>query len=280
MMLLSAVLGTFLLTMAAAGYFIVLSGSFNAIRSGGEAIQAQRYAEIEANKLSLLAYNDLDTKVSQNVWKKSDADEGWEYKVNLGPEKVIAPSTNSKQRIATVSIRKEGDATERFQMKVPVSVGEVEKGDLQVPDYDNKELIAYFPGIKHYHYVKQQTLKIPKTGLLYVWIDGYTDHLKEHYRRGFVAINSNLVSQSIKAGNTRPGNPFGANREVFGTDSQKTYGGKSYVRPGKDIIYPIHDLYDKGYFSDLIPVSKGQNVSIVSPQGDRTMWVYLIQNKK
>ena len=34
------------------------------------------------------------------------------------------PSTNSKQRIATVSIRKEGDSTERFSMKVPLSVNE------------------------------------------------------------------------------------------------------------------------------------------------------------
>jgi len=117
MMLLSAVLAAFLLTMVASGYFMTLTGSFNAIKSGGEAIQAQRYAEIEANKLSLLAYNDLDTKVSQNKWVKSDADEGWEYKVNLGPEKVIDPSTNSKQRIATVSVCKEGVATDRFQMK-------------------------------------------------------------------------------------------------------------------------------------------------------------------
>ena len=120
MMLLSAVLAAFLLTMVASGYFMTLTGSFNAIKSGGEAMQAQRYAEIEANKLSLLAYNDLDSKVSQNVWKKSDADEGWEYKVNLGPEKVVDPGLGSKQRIATVSVKREDDSTERFEIKVPV----------------------------------------------------------------------------------------------------------------------------------------------------------------
>ena len=136
MMLLSAVLAAFLLTMVASGYFMTLTGSFNAIKSGGEAMQAQRYAEIEANKLSLLAYNDLDSKVSQNVWKKSDADEGWEYKVNLGPEKVVDPSVNSKQRIATVSIRKEGDATDRFQMKVPVSVKESGDGVSKFGEYE------------------------------------------------------------------------------------------------------------------------------------------------
>ena len=68
----------------------------------------------------LLAYNDLDSKVSQNKWIKSDADEGWEYKVDLGPEKVIDPSTNSKQRIATVSIKKEGDSDARFELNVPI----------------------------------------------------------------------------------------------------------------------------------------------------------------
>ena len=45
-MLLSAVLAAFLLTLVASGYFMTLNGSFNAIRSGGEAMQAQRYAEI------------------------------------------------------------------------------------------------------------------------------------------------------------------------------------------------------------------------------------------
>ena len=39
------------------------------------------------------------------------------------------PSTNSKQRIATVSVRKEGDATDRFQMKVPLSVADSENGN-------------------------------------------------------------------------------------------------------------------------------------------------------
>ena len=68
MMLLSAVLAAFLLTMVASGYFMTLTGSFNAIKSGGEALQAQRYAEIEANRLSLMSYDDLDSKVSQNTW--------------------------------------------------------------------------------------------------------------------------------------------------------------------------------------------------------------------
>lgn len=122
MMLLSAVLAAFLLTMVASGYFITLTGSFNAIKSGGEALQAQRYAEIEANRLSLMSYDDLDSKVSQNTWKTSDADNNWEYMVKIDPERIIDESKGSKQRIATVSVKKHGDTTERFQMKVPLSI--------------------------------------------------------------------------------------------------------------------------------------------------------------
>ena len=275
MMLLSAVLAAFLLTMVASGYFMTLTGSFNAIKSGGEAIQAQRYAEIEANKLSLLAYNDLDSKVSQNVWKKSDADEGWEYKVNLGPEKVVDPSTNSKQRIATVSIRKEGDSTERFSMKVPVSVKEFSTGEMIIPDYDKKELIASFHGIKHYHTQQQVVVKIPKDGFLYVWVEGYADHIKDPYQYGFVGINTNLVPHSVKIGRVL------FTRELFGhTGDQPWYNGENYIRPGTDVIYTLHPAYRRGYYSDIIPVSKGQNVSIMRPQGDRPTYVYLIPPKK
>ena len=80
-------------------------------------------------------YNDLDTKVSQNVWKKSDADEGWEYKVNLGPEKVVDPSVNSKQRIANIAVRKLNDTNERYELKVPI----IQKGS----DLPIGTIIAY-----------------------------------------------------------------------------------------------------------------------------------------
>ena len=142
-MLLSAVLAAFLLTLVASGYFMTLNGSFNAIRSGGEAMQAQRYAEIEANKLSLISYNDLDSKVSQNVWKVTDADDEWEYKVNLDPEKIIDPNTGTKQRIATVSVRKDGDSTDRFSIKIPLSENNSsDSGSIG----DEKELVWYKNG--------------------------------------------------------------------------------------------------------------------------------------
>ena len=67
-------------------------------------------------------------RLSRNeLWSKSDADDGWKYKVNLGSEKVINSSTNSKQRITTVSVRKEGDVIEKFQTKFLFFVFEVSK---------------------------------------------------------------------------------------------------------------------------------------------------------
>lgn len=84
-----------------------------------------------------MAYNDLDTKVSQNKWLKSDVDEGWEYKVNLGPEKVIDQGTGSKIRVATVSVRHIGDDTERYELKTAV-IKEPQNSNLG--DYENIQL--------------------------------------------------------------------------------------------------------------------------------------------
>ena len=92
---------------------------FGTVKSSWDALEVQRVAEIEVNTLSLLSYDNLDINVNQDKWSKSDANDGWEYKVNIGSEKVINPSTNSKQRITTVSVLKEGDVIEKFQTKVP-----------------------------------------------------------------------------------------------------------------------------------------------------------------
>ena len=67
-----------------------------------------------------MAYNDLDSKVSQN-WKISDVDAEWEYRTKLELEQVIAQSTGAKIRVATVSVRRVGDDTERYQIKTAVT---------------------------------------------------------------------------------------------------------------------------------------------------------------
>ena len=80
-----------------------------------------------------MAYNDLDTKVSQN-WKTSDVDAEWEYLVKLNPEQVIDQGTGSKLRVATISVRRLGDDTERYELKTAV-VKEPQNSNLG--DYEN-----------------------------------------------------------------------------------------------------------------------------------------------
>ena len=63
-----------------------------------------------------MAYNDLDCKVSQG-WKLSDVDAEWEYRTKLESEQVIDQRTGAKIRVATVSVRRVGDDTERYQIK-------------------------------------------------------------------------------------------------------------------------------------------------------------------
>ena len=275
--MLSAILGTFLLTMAAAGYFIVLSSGFGAVKSTGEAMQAQRYAEIEANKLSLLAYEELNTNIPQNTWKKIDVDNDWEYNIKLDPEKILNSSKNSKQRIATVSVRKVGDLTERFQIKTPIkSTSENSDTNIKTPNYDKKEMIAFYKGVKHYKNPQQFTLTTPNDGFLYVWIAG--TEAGKNKKHGIVAINTNLTPIRYYNRYYEGSGTVGNKTDLFGTtgNSYNDRSGKNYIRAGIDVLFEIRSFYNIGYSSDLIPVKKGQNIAIMRPQGDLDTYVYLI----
>ena len=55
------------------------------------------------------------------MWKTISVDSDWEYEVGLSPEEVVDQGTGAKIRVATVSVRKVGDETERFSLKTAVS---------------------------------------------------------------------------------------------------------------------------------------------------------------
>ena len=105
--------------MVSVGYFATLTGSFGAVKSSGDALEAQRVAEIESNKIRLTDYENLDSKVQQGKWVDAPDNPGWQYFVTLGNEKVI--DGNNKQRIAEVKVRRKGDEESRFLTAVPVS---------------------------------------------------------------------------------------------------------------------------------------------------------------
>ena len=117
--LISAVLAAILLTMVSVGYFATLTSSFGAVKSSGDALEAQKVAEIESNKIKLTDYENLDSKVQQGKWVDAPDNPGWQYFVTLGNEKVI--DGDNKQRIAEVKVRRKGDEESRFSTVVPVS---------------------------------------------------------------------------------------------------------------------------------------------------------------
>ena len=132
--------------MVSVGYFATLTGSFGAVKSSGDALEAQRVAEIESNKIRLTDYENLDSKVQQDKWVDAPDNHGWQYFVTLGNEKVI--DGDNKQRIAEVKVRRKGDEESRFSTVVPVSSEDASGSGFKCKNErfaDVFELIADYP---------------------------------------------------------------------------------------------------------------------------------------
>mgnify|MGYP000901569780 CR=1 FL=1 len=148
--LISAVLAAILLTMVSVGYFATLTGSFGAVKSSGDALEAQRVAEIESNKIKLTDYENLDSKVQQGKWVDAPDNPGWQYFVTLGSEKVI--DGDNKQRIAEVKVRRKGDEESRFSTAVPVSSEESGGGVWGKRDPVIWHVNSHIPAHREYFY--------------------------------------------------------------------------------------------------------------------------------
>ena len=102
-------------------------------QAGRTALQAQQYAEIDANTLRLLDYDDLDANgahARRAITSVADA-EGWQDEIKIGEEKTINGDSENKQKIATIKIYKEGDTLSRYSLQVPLSTQG--NGDSGVP---------------------------------------------------------------------------------------------------------------------------------------------------
>ena len=113
--------------MVSVGYFATLTGSWGAVKSSGDALEAQRVAKIESNKIRLTDYENLDSKVQQGKWVDAPDNPGWQYFVTLGNEKVI--DGDNKQRIAEIKVRRKGDEESRFSTVVPVASSDGDWGN-------------------------------------------------------------------------------------------------------------------------------------------------------
>ena len=122
--LLETVLAMIAFSMLSMAFFTIFSGQFSMINSSADAMQAQQYAEIDAQQLRLMNYYDLEdegakSRSAMTSW--SNPDNLWEDEITIGNEIIIDDYTESKQRIATVKIYRQGDTLARFSMEVPLS---------------------------------------------------------------------------------------------------------------------------------------------------------------
>lgn len=117
MLLLSAALTAIVFIVLAGSIVGLYSGMFSMVESGRTASVAQRYAEIEANTLTLLPYDELTSAAHGK--KNIEGAAEWQSETLLGAEKVI--DGDHRQRIATVKIYKAAESVPRANLQVPLS---------------------------------------------------------------------------------------------------------------------------------------------------------------
>jgi len=100
------------------------SSAFSMRLSQQIAFQAEQYAEVDANTLKLIDYDDVDDYVHPRQaidLSKIITAAGWEDEISITPETVVDVATNTRQRVATIKIYKEGDTLSRCTVDVPLS---------------------------------------------------------------------------------------------------------------------------------------------------------------
>lgn len=117
--LLATIISIAVLLLVSGGFFTIMASNTGLIKSGGESLQAQYFAQLEADTIKMLSYDEVDN-ITQDTWQEFDIDNSWQYKVNVGPEQNVGDSDNTI-KIASISVRKNGDTINRFALDVPLS---------------------------------------------------------------------------------------------------------------------------------------------------------------
>ena len=122
--LLESVLAMIALSMISMGFFTIYSGQFSTVNSLKDAMQAQQYAEIDAQRLRLMNYYDLEDDGAKSRSAMTSWDNPgniWEDEITVGNEITVDDYNQSKQRIATIKIYRNGDTLPRYTVEVPIS---------------------------------------------------------------------------------------------------------------------------------------------------------------
>ena len=133
--LLATIISIAVLLLVSGGFFTIMASNTGLIKSSGESLQAQYFAQLEADIIKMLSYDEVDN-ITQDTWQEFDIDNSWQYKVNVGPEQNVGDSDNT-MKIASISVRKSGDTIDRFALDVPLSSQGNNNSSIGFPDWNN-----------------------------------------------------------------------------------------------------------------------------------------------
>lgn len=112
----------FCFLVLAEAFFMMTSGSFNALAAQRTASQAEQNARIEVKRLENLDYAELSYLAEHPRQVMDGVEDGnWESEVTLGPEKNLNDDDDVKIRLAHVSIYRTGDSVTRYDVDVPLT---------------------------------------------------------------------------------------------------------------------------------------------------------------
>lgn len=104
------------------------SSYFSGLSAGRVELEAQQWAEIKANTVRLIGYDDITNQSRQSI----DGSNGrWEDEVIVDEAVQIGPDEDNKQKIVTIKVYNPSDITSKFDLKVPLSsqgTGSIPKG--------------------------------------------------------------------------------------------------------------------------------------------------------
>ncbi len=116
-MLLPAVLMSILLGMLALSFLQIYGGHFSALSASRKALQAQQFAQSEADFLRNVSYDELDS--AAHIRQAIDGATGWMSEVTLADETTV---NEVQQRMATVNVYRNSTVTSPdFSLQVPLS---------------------------------------------------------------------------------------------------------------------------------------------------------------
>lgn len=202
-MLIAAIITTILYIFISSSFVVIATGGAGMIGASRVALQAQQYAEIDADILKNIDYEELDiygVKARQamtNVFEPN-----WEHEITIAAEALI-PSGDAKQRIATIHIYKKDDTLPRFTLEVPLtSQG---SGD----NLPIGTILAYNGDVtqipKNWHLCDGTDGTPDLTGRFlqgWGWDDFYTRHTGEYVTAGLPNIFGNFGFESLVSGHT------------------------------------------------------------------------------